>query len=594
MIVQMKKYTFLIFHKEYVDFLEQLQQVGLLHTLQRRHQMDPEEEANVQAFIGKLGETLKFLKTRKLPNTPPPHVKENGKEIVEDINNKRRELSELQKELEQLSEKLETIAPWGEYSITRINQLRDAGVYIYLYKGKHAALKDLRESSLVIEKISETSQEVYFALVSQQAEAPQLPQVLLVQLPKEPRSILSTRHHHLQHHIKLIDKQLDEYSAYIDLLTYTRDEVIDKLEFDRTLLNTEHAVGDEVMILEGFTPIDKTQELEAFLEEQSIVYITDNPASTDQVPVLLENRGIAKFFEPITRLFSLPTYGEMDLTPFFAPFFMLFFGFCLGDAGYGLLILLAAIGLTFHVKDPDHRRILSLGMWLGIGTMVMGAISGTFFGVALAEAESFSTYREYFLTYDQLLNLSMILGLVQIIFGLLLRAYHNIRSKGTVHGFSEIGWIILIYGLLDKYLLQYTTAYDSYLIGGAAAMILLFSQPDTPWLKRLGVGIWSFYNITGIFGDVLSYIRLFALGVSSSILGMVVNKIAWEFSTTPVLGPIILVVILLIGHGINFLISALGAFVHPLRLTFVEFYKNAGFQGGGVAYKPFSTRQHRH
>ena len=122
--------------------------------------------------------------------------------------------------------------------------------------------------------------------------------------------------------------------------------------------------------------------------------------------------------------------------------------------------------------------------------------------------------------------------------------------------------------------------------------MFLFSDPDINIFARFGKGIWDLYSaITGIFGDVLSYIRLFALSASGGILGYVINSISLPvLHSVPVLGPILFIIIMVIGHGANIALSGLGAFVHPMRLTFVEFYKNAGFEGGGKKYKPYAKR----
>jgi V/A-type H+/Na+-transporting ATPase subunit I len=141
-------------------------------------------------------------------------------------------------------------------------------------------------------------------------------------------------------------------------------------------------------------------------------------------------------------------------------------------------------------------------------------------------------------------------------------------------------------------LLKLATPYSGYAAWLGVAMILLLNDPKANILTRIGKGIWDLYGLTGIFGDLLSYIRLFALGIASAILGFVVNDIALQMRDgIPYLGPVLFVLFLVVGHGANLLIASLGAFVHPMRLTFVEFYKNAGFTGGGKVYEPFAKEE---
>jgi V/A-type H+-transporting ATPase subunit I len=186
--------------------------------------------------------------------------------------------------------------------------------------------------------------------------------------------------------------------------------------------------------------------------------------------------------------------------------------------------------------------------------------------------------------------LALAIGLFQILFGLIIKAVNSIRMFGWQYAIPSIGWFILILAILDIALLK-LAPFSKYIAWFAVALIVFWSDPKAGILGRIGKGIWDLYGITGIFGDVLSYIRLFALGISSAILGFVINTIALQIlGSAPIIGHIFFVIFLLIGHTANLLISSLGSFVHPMRLTFVEFYKNAGFIGGGKEYKPFKNK----
>ncbi|MDD4827431.1 MAG: V-type ATP synthase subunit I, partial [Bacteroidales bacterium] len=186
--------------------------------------------------------------------------------------------------------------------------------------------------------------------------------------------------------------------------------------------------------------------------------------------------------------------------------------------------------------------------------------------------------------------------LFQIVFARILTGIDSMIRKGWQHGMAPFGWAILI--------IWCTLAYASTMVPGlklpkdistvmlivSVSLIILFSKPEGPVYKRFGKGLWAMYDITGVFGDMLSYIRLFGLGTSGGILGMVINTLAISLSGVPYIGWLLTIVLLLIGHALVLGLSALGAFVHPMRLTFVEFYKNAGFTGGGRAYKPLKTK----
>ena len=157
---------------------------------------------------------------------------------------------------------------------------------------------------------------------------------------------------------------------------------------------------------------------------------------------------------------------------------------------------------------------------------------------------------------------------------------------------SPVGWLLLILTLLLYAAGLFTGEILTWvfygLLGVSGLFILLLNDPSVSVFARIGKGVWDSYNmVTGVFGDLLSYIRLFALGISSAILGFVFNDISLQLLNVPWIGWLLFLVLLLAGHSINLFLATLGAFIHPMRLTFVEFYKNAGFEGGGKEYKPF-------
>jgi len=275
---------------------------------------------------------------------------------------------------------------------------------------------------------------------------------------------------------------------------------------------------------------------------------------------------------------------------------MLFFGFCLGDAGYGFLFIIGA-GIYKLKASKTIRPYLTLIQFLGLATILFGLISGTLFGINLIETDFKLTesMRGLFLKPASMFNLAILLGAVQIVFGMCLKAANQIKQYGFKYGLGTFGWLFIILGSLVYMALtrqgiiepNKIILYAISITGGF--FILFFSDPDVGIFARFGKGIWDIYStVTGIFGDLLSYIRLFAIGLSSSILGYVINDIAITIlHASPIIGPLLFVIFLLLGHTLNIMISTLGSFVHPMRLTFVEFYKNAGFIGGGKEYKPF-------
>ena len=190
--------------------------------------------------------------------------------------------------------------------------------------------------------------------------------------------------------------------------------------------------------------------------------------------------------------------------------------------------------------------------------------------------------------------LSLIIGCVQILFGMILKAVNLTIQLGFKYAVSTIGWILLLVGLALAVLTNSLgSVWFIVVMVLAAAMALLYNSPGKNIFLNIGLGLWDAYNmVTGLLGDVLSYVRLFALGLSGGILASVFNSLAVGMSPDiPVLGFIVTALIFVIGHALNIFMNVLGSMVHPMRLTFVEFFKNSGYEGGGMAYKPFKTNQ---
>lgn len=307
----------------------------------------------------------------------------------------------------------------------------------------------------------------------------------------------------------------------------------------------------------------------------------------------MSNNRFFRLFEPFTKLYMLPAYGELDLTPFFAPFFMLFFGLCLGDMGYGLLMILAMplFDKLFKLINPEFSK------WLvplfGGSTMICGLLTGTAFGFNLYDLDIPFLQKMKDLFYQDnstMFTLSLAIGAVQIMFGMILKAVNKTIQFGFKYALSTIGWIILLSTVAAAALAK--TGFDSPIIVTlliiAGILIFLLNSPGRNPLLNMGLGLWDAYNMaTGLLGDILSYVRLFALGLSGGILASVFNSLAVGMSPkVPVLGFLVTALIFLAGHAINIFMNFLGAIVHPMRLTFVEFFKNSGYNGGGKEYRP--------
>jgi V/A-type H+-transporting ATPase subunit I len=360
--------------------------------------------------------------------------------------------------------------------------------------------------------------------------------------------------------------------------------------------------------LEGFCPADQALALNELLAKQEVYYQEEDPQVEDNTPIKLRNNRFTKLFEPLTGMYGWPNYNEYDPTPILAPFFLLFFAMCMGDCGYGFLLII--IGLLIAKKKLNIAMFEGLGpiiTVLGAGTAVVGFFLGTFMGIDLYTAEWMPQALKNVMlkgnvdvagmTYDIQMVFAICIGIFHICLAMVVKAICSTEQLGFKENIANWGWTLLIVGGLIVTILGLTVlpqeVFKWTLISVAvisALGIYIFNTPGRNPLINIGAGLWDTYNVvTGILGDVLSYIRLYALGLAGGMLGAAFNNlgnmILGDGSNLILWIPFILILIL--GHTLNLGMSALGSFVHPLRLSFVEYFKNAGYEGKGTLYQPF-------
>jgi V/A-type H+-transporting ATPase subunit I len=603
MIEPMKKYSFLVYHREYTDFLKDLQKTGILHVIEKESGELADEKLREQYhLINQFNTAIKLLQKREVEDKSVTTAKSDGMKILEEIQNVQSEAELKTQQLSSLKKEIATISPWGDFSFEDLDKLREHGYSVRFYicpaKKFEAEWKTLYNT----EEINHLGGQIYFIVVQEGEENIDI-NAEEIRLPEKSLSGLLKRKKETEEILAKSEEIFDLYARkYIPLLISSRDKLQEQFEFENVVFNTEKQAEEKLMLLEGWVPEDKEEEINSFLNNTGVYYITSKPLPGDRIPVKLHNNRFSRLFEPIAKLYSLPDYKELDLTPFFAPFFMMFFGFCFGDAGYGLLFLVGASIYRLRAKD-NIKPLISLIQILGVSTIIFGSLSGTFFGVDLIKADIpfLSRLKNLFLDPEEMFYFAIILGGIQIIFGMMVKILNITKQFGFKFALSTLGWIILIISSALYIMLKNKLGIESqgvkYLyflvLASSLVMILFLNNPEKGLLGNIGKGLGDIYfTATGVFGDLLSYIRLFALGISSSILGYVFNYLALEMSgDTIIISQIIFLLILVVGHTINIFMAALGAFVHPLRLTFVEFYKNAGFAGGGKEYKPFKKNQ---
>jgi V/A-type H+-transporting ATPase subunit I len=597
MITKMDKYSFILFHTELDPFLEKIQELGLvditreskafdniskeLYSLVNRYSKAVKELTSVYNSLS--DEVIASLKgTDHQVDTNPEILLENAESLLS-----RRE--QYIQELEQFRKELAESRQWGILDQNDLAKIKELGYNIRLYTVPEKSFNPEWEESYPLQVLNQANGRVYFAILSDNnAEFRfELPES---KMPQRSYDIIEKKISETLKNITDTEREIAiAYSSVqiLDKAMYKKREELDVYLAGASSL--KEAEGT-IALLTGFAPVDSRTDVTTALEKEGVYFLLEEAQVEDNPPVKLKNGFFAKLYEPIGELYMLPKYGELDLTPYFAPFYMLFFGLCLGDMGYGLTILIGA-GLA-KLKFPSFKSYLTLAQFLGVGAILMAALSGVFFGAKLQEILPLpDSITELFFSDLKMFWFAIIFGLVQIVFARMLNAIYLIINKGWQYGIHNIGWSIAIIWAAW----MYATTMDptitmpgwmDYIAICGAAMILFFSSDSGNIFTRLFKGVTAFYDVTSIFGDMLSYIRLFGLGTAGAILGMVVNSVAMSLAGIPYMGWFFALLMLIVGHIMVLLLSSLGAFVHPMRLTFVEFYKNAGFGGGGRAFRP--------
>ena len=589
MITQMKKYTFLVFHRDYEPFLTQLRELGVVHITQKAAGLMEDDEA-LQAALQHEDELRRLIR-----QGAPDQLLQECAALRERINS--------------AQEAAQQAAVWGEFDVARIQALKDKGYTLRFFACPTSAFQ--QEWGITV---NEKEGKTYFVQVALPAdELINMSETAATEIPLPEKSAAQwwQEVENLKGLLAAANARIEAWQlANMDDLKKQLLEARQQIDWQRVNLSTDKLADGALCLVEGFCPIDKEQELNAMLAAAQVYYEETDPQAEDATPIKLRNNKFTKLFEPLTGMYGWPNYNEFDPTPILAPFYLLFFAMCMGDGGYGILLII--FGLLTTYKKVNIEMFEGCGPLitvLGIGTFIIGMVLGTFFGIDLYNSSWYPDALKACIIqgevagYNIQMVLALAIGVFHICLAMVVKALCYTRQTGFRNNLSTWGWSLLIIGGIITIITsmcvelpENVTKITLIAIGVISALgIYVFNTPGRNPLINIGAGLWDTYNmVTGIIGDTLSYVRLFALGLAGGMLGGAFNNLGMmilgdgEGSVVSIiLKGLGAVVILCIGHVLNLLLSALGAFVHPLRLTFVEYFKNAGYEGKGGLYEPF-------
>lgn len=370
-----------------------------------------------------------------------------------------------------------------------------------------------------------------------------------------------------------------------------------------------------VFVIEGYVPSKSADGLAAELEHKYNAAAEVEPASETESPVLLKNPHLAEPVESVVETFAMPAPGEIDPTSIMSVFYYLFFGMMLGDAGYGLIMTIGCgiVLKKFKGMETGLKKTLRMFMYCGISTAFWGVMFGSWFGDAITViSENFFGHAVKIppLWFEpvndpiRMLMFSFLFGIIHLFTALAIKCYQCAKAGDYMSMFADgICWFMLVGGgivylfRVDMFLsmagisskLPAVWGSVAAIISGLGALgILLFTARRGGVAKRLAKGAYALYGVTSWLGDILSYSRLLALGLATSVIATVFNSMGSMFGGG-VIGAIAFIAVFVIGHTLNIGINLLGAYVHTNRLQFVEFFGKF-YEGGGRAFAPFSTK----
>ena len=615
MIVKMMKYNIVLFSAERERFIERLRELGMVDITTSGWEPTEADRALVTAIDSRTKALEALSQFVESENYVAAQTSVEAGKAFEAYQSAQVAIAAAKAENARLEKMLEEWIAWGDFDCSTLAKLAESGVVLRYFTAPRSTFEKIVEEwgeSLNIAVIADDGSLVRFVVIGDGSESVAID----AQEQKAPVQNNATTKAQIEHNEALIKEQYAIISAVADAKAEIEQELASykyAMQDVRIEATADKAADGLLLVMEGWAEKSTSEQVDAVLNDYpNVVYIKEEPSEEDETPVKLKNNRFARLFEMIGGLYALPKYGTLDMTPFFAPFYMLFFAICLNDAGYGAILLLA--GILLAVKGGEKlRQAAYLTMVCGGATTLFGLYTGSLFGLSIPALMGYPNMADCpipFLDFQgKFFTWSLALGIFQILLGMLLDIVFKARIFGITTVFGKLGWFIVLLSaclagglqMLDEnwVIPGFTTSSIAFYVAlgvGAFFMLVLNNVKRNP-IMNVASGLWDTYNnLTGLLSDVLSYIRLFAIGLSGGVLAQVFNSLAMgltgldagieQFGIGTIFQILGATAILLVGHGINLFMSAISSFVHPMRLTFVEFYKNAGFEMTTRAFNP--------
>lgn len=605
MIVPMKKAVLVTTIASKDIFLEKLRALGMLHLSSRAVQ----SKGLVQALEQKqrFEEAINFLAEYDDPKNHSPSLGQ-PEDLVDEAFNLRDQLNEIQESTAILKKALSEQEKWGEYSLQDLKDLAHKGYYLTLYSAKIDQAKDLEDlEDIIILKKDKLG--IAFVAFSRSPE----PLKTFTVLPWPEKSLsqiqLEITHWGVQH--RDVVNRLKNLGGSLSLLK-DHDPILQQTVEWETAQVSAQSEGN-LVLFEGYIPVDQVDPLRSWASNHQAGLLLQDPTNVEEVPTLVKTPKWLNAIKPVFQFLGIvPGYKELDISFFFLIFFSLFFAMIIGDGGYGALFTVGTLTgiLVLKAKGKKAPILLILGLILGLTTMVWGAITGSWFGTDLIVKNvpflknlvipQLDTFKDT--SGKSVILLSFILGLTHLTIAQIWNILRALADKPRIRVFAQIGWLGMNFALFNL-VLNMVLDKNAYpiqdwvlpVVLGGLGLVIIFGSQEGKFLKGLGAGLGNILpttlNVVSAFGDIISYIRLFAVGLAGFKIAESFNAMAAGFFG-PDSGLMIFfgILILFLGHTLNLVLALLGVLVHGIRLNILEFSGRLGLEWSGQDYNPFKLR----
>lgn len=639
-IVKMSNFSLFAFDSERDKLLHQLQKFEYVHftSLDKNEDLIEEglEAVTIPKSIGEVDEEISKVKYA-IDLLTKYYKKETGiKAMIKGMDNLNfneledkatnidylpvyHELRELSAELDHINSQIKDLGSqkdelhhWKglEYPIEELKEFQRTKIYMGTSpkKMKEKFDKDLLNLSLThVENISEDKDNVYLFAMTASEEAEEFNEILRncgfsnivltgEKTPKEEIESIEERLKELDNSSLEVKTSIEKLSENLPDFQLVYEYLMNKKL--RLMVSEDFLTTEKVNVINGYIPSDLKEEFERAVKEslKDAYYLNIEDAKDDDpaVPVLLKNSRFAETFESLTTMYALPRYNEIDPTPLLAPFYLAFFGMMVGDAGYGILMLIGTLLVLKLANLPStQEKFIRFFYYLSYSVIVWGVVFGSYFGGAIPIKGLMDPATQY----QELLIISIVFGLIHLFFGLGINAYLSIREKRYLDALFDVGfWYMAVAGGIVFLLTtmmplgpMINTISKYVMIAGMVGIVLTGGRESKGVATKTISGLFSLYGISSYVGDFVSYSRLMALGLAGGFISASINMMVGMLFNIGFIGIILGVVVFLGGQLFNLFLSLLGAYVHTSRLTYVEFFSKF-YEGGGEFFKVFRNK----